>query len=621
MAAYNIYWGDPHGHSGFSECYWKDTDFPSCKPEVYYRNARYSAGLDFATLTDHDLNLTQEDWNGIVTASNEANEPNAFVTVPGFEWTSAKYGHQNLYFIDDSGPLIKCRQSGRNIGPMDKTALWASSEPQDWMPPSKLWHLLEGMEGRVITVPHHVGVSQMPYDWNYHNPAFQPVTEITSLWGNFESPETDIDHGISDVLPDRYVRDALNRGYRLGFIGGGDSHDGHPGDTYFGPRRKRNVIEGLILGRSRVGRDIAEFISDKTANTRGLTAVLAERLTRDSVFRAVTERRCYATTGARIEIAFTVNGMPMGSEFTIGSDEKVELMVSVRGTASIKSVEVVRNNGFAGKWEPGSKTFRATINDVPGRGVTWYYLRVLQKDGHRAWSSPVWVTRPGFQCLFSREGDYIKVRNPSYSVAVPHKVLVYSAEPLTFNRLLTERGRRTFHDGYNLRIKRTAELEAVLEITGLSTEGKRLFSGSVDFHNAAQMRFRTFNFRTVKYGGDLYATKRQTVSWSFTSEGEPKGLSVLVRAKLLKTLSFRFRSDMHPDVWKAPLHFNGAKSDVELAGCVLIEYHGDALVMKKRVPSIPGFETTRIAKTRAKGQYILAYAEDAESEPLRWPGE
>ena len=617
---YNIYWGDPHGHSGFSECYWKDTDFPSCRPEVYYRNARHSARLDFATLTDHDLNITQADWSDIMAASNEANEPDAFVTIPGFEWTSAKYGHQNIYFLDDSGPLIKCRQSGESTGPMEKTALWAPSEPHDWMPPSTLWRLLGDLEGRLITVPHHVGVSQMPYDWNYHNAAFQPVTEITSLWGNFESPDTDIDHGISDVMPDRYVRDALNRGYRLGFVGGGDSHDGHPGDAYFGPRRKRNVVEGLILGRSSVGRNIAEFISDKTANTRGLTAVLAERLTRESVFNAIADRRCYATTGARITVFFTVNGKAMGSEFGIGSDEKAEVEVRVEGTAEITRVEVVRNNGYAAKWEPFSKNFHASFTDIPGRGVTWYYLRVLQKDGHRAWSSPVWVTRSGFRCMFSREQDAITVMNPSYPVAVPHNVMVYASEPLIAPPV-KHAGDGTIYDGYNVRTKRTGELEFVVEIMALSTKGKREFSGSVEFNNAAQMRYRTFNFRTVKYGGDLYAARKQRVSWCFTSEGETKGLSVLVRARQLRTLSFTFGQNVSGRTERASVHFNGAAQGADARNVKLLEYHGDSLIVKKRMRSIPGFGTSRIAMTRRKGQYVIAYADNEESEPLRWPGE
>ena len=619
MVNYNIYWGDPHGHSGFSECYWKDTDFPSCEPEVYYRNARYSAKLDFATLTDHDLNITGEEWKRIVSASNEANEPHVFATVPGFEWTSARYGHQNIYFLDNSGPLIKCRQAGKDTDLMDRTALWAPSEPLDWMPPSKLWQLLGGLKGRVITVPHHVGVSQMPYDWNYHNPAFQPVTEITSLWGNFESPETDIDHGISDILPDRYVRDALNRGYRLGFIGGGDSHDGHPGDAYFGPRKKRNVIEGLILGKSSVGRDIAEFISDRTANTRGLTAVLAEDLTREGVFEAIAERRCYATTGARIGIEFTIDGKPMGSEFMIGTDQNVKIGVDVRGTSGIKTVEVVKNNGFAGKWESGSKLFHTEFSDTPGRGTTWYYLRVLQKDGHRAWSSPIWVSRPHFQCMFAREGDNITVRNTAYSVAVPHEVMVYSGEPYTWTIPTTKNG--VLHEGYNLQATRTGDFEFILSIVAMSTHEKKLFSGNVEFRNSSRFRFRTFNFRTVKYGGDLYSAGNRKVSWSFSSDGEVKGLSILVRGKPMKKLSFTFNPEKSMGEVKIPMYLNGVKAISETADYKLLEYHSDALILRKKVASVPGFGTTLIATTRKKGRHILVCADGEENEPLRWPDE
>lgn len=619
MVNYNIYWGDPHGHSGFSECYWKDTDFPSCEPEVYYRNARYAAKLDFATLTDHDLNITGEEWKRIVSASNEVNEPHVFATVPGFEWTSARYGHQNIYFLDDSGPLIKCRQAGKDTDLMNRTALWAPSEPQDWMPPSKLWQLLDELKGRVITVPHHVGVSQMPYDWNYHNPAFQPVTEITSLWGNFESPETDIDHGISDILPDRYVRDALNRGYRLGFIGGGDSHDGHPGEAYFGHRKKRNVVEGLILGKSSVGRDIAEFISDSTANTRGLTAVLAEDLTREDVFEAIVERRCYATTGARIGIWFTIDGKPMGSELMIGTDQNVKIVVDVRGTSGIKTVEVVKNNGFAGKWESGSKLFHIEFSDTPGRGTTWYYLRVLQKDGHRAWSSPIWVSRPHFQCMFARQGDNINVKNTAYSVALPHEVMVYSRAPYTCTIPTTKDG--MLHEGYNLQVTRIGDFEFILSIVAMSTHEKKLFSGNVEFSNSSHFRFRTFNFRTVKYGGDLYSAKNQKVSWSFSSDGEVKGLSILVRGKPMKELSFTFNPKKSVGGVKIPVYLNGVKAISETSDYKLLEYHSDALILRKKVASIPGFGTSLIATTRKKGSHIIVWADGEENEPLRWPDE
>ena len=45
----------------------------------------------------------------------------------------------------------------------------------------------------------------------------------------------------------------------------------------------------------------------------GLTAVQAEELTRDAVFNALRERRCYGTSGVKILLDLEVDGFPMGS--------------------------------------------------------------------------------------------------------------------------------------------------------------------------------------------------------------------------------------------------------------------------------------------------------------------
>ena len=39
-------------------------------------------------------------------------------------------------------------------------------------------------------------------------------------------------------------------------------------------------------------------------------------------------------------------------------------------------------------------SFRVTDQDA-GRGVNWYYARVVQSNGQLAWSSPIWVARAG----------------------------------------------------------------------------------------------------------------------------------------------------------------------------------------------------------------------------------
>ena len=96
-------------------------------------------------------------------------------------------------------------------------------------------------------------------DLTYHEPTLEPALEISSTHGSFEW----------------FFRELLARGYRMGVVGGSDSHDGRPGADAPGYQERR-YAQGA------------------------LTALLAESLTLDGVHEALRARRCYATTGARI---------------------------------------------------------------------------------------------------------------------------------------------------------------------------------------------------------------------------------------------------------------------------------------------------------------------------------
>ena len=54
-----------------------------------------------------------------------------------------------------------------------------------------------------------------------------PVTEIASIHGMSEA--ADAPAPIGGAIPGHFVRDLLLHGARVGFIGSGDTHDGHPG--------------------------------------------------------------------------------------------------------------------------------------------------------------------------------------------------------------------------------------------------------------------------------------------------------------------------------------------------------------------------------------------------------
>jgi len=361
---YRLYWGDLHGHSGAYACGEGTID-------AYYQFARDCVGLDFCALTDHDQlpglsHGLSGTWPSIVEAARYYHRPHEFITFLGYEWTSMEaqrngrgYGHKNVYYLEDEGPLFTC------VDP-----------PSDH--PDGLWKCLKGRAALVI--PHHPATTRAWWtDWSYHNAELERLVEIYSAWGSSECPASagnpyPIRHGGGET-PGRHVVDALSRGYLLGFIGGGDTHDGCPGRGYaHAPRSEKEAKRWHGIYRA------------------GLQAVYARDLTRESLWKAMRVRRTYATTGARIVLEFSVGSAPMGSLIKHWPGGAARFHARVEGTAGIAWVELLRNGAVIER-RPGrgrSLSFEWARNAQPGMAQS-FYLRVIQVDGHMAWSSPIWL--------------------------------------------------------------------------------------------------------------------------------------------------------------------------------------------------------------------------------------
>jgi len=333
----DLYFGDVHGHSRLSD--------GTGTPEDYYRFARQVSRLDIAALTDHadygTIPIQGAVWKRIQRAANQANEPGAFVTFLAFEWTNWTYGHRNVYYRDGDGPLF------RSIDPESDT-------------PQELWDLLKPHEA--MTIAHHVGGGPIRTDWAIAPSPQEWLVEICSV------------HGCSEVfggeaaiyrpVKGAFVRDALARGYRLGIIASGDTHDGHPG------RRSTGAF------------------------TNGLVGVYAPELTREAVWDAFKQRRVYGTSGPKIILNFRVADRPMGSEVTWSKDQgPIPIVCRAIACAPIRHAQIIRNGKPVYEIEGDGPTATVLLEDPePPPGENWYYARVLQQDDQMAWSSPVWVT-------------------------------------------------------------------------------------------------------------------------------------------------------------------------------------------------------------------------------------
>ena len=341
-----VLWGDLQNHSG-------DSDGTGL-PEELYRYARDVAALDVFSLTDHDhwgmefLDQRPAQWRALQELSARYYDPGAFVTLLGFEWTHWVHGHRHVVYFDDDGPLLS------SLDPATDT-------------PVELWAALRGR--RAITIAHHSAGGPVATDWSQApDPELEPVTEIVSVHGVSEA--ADSPSLIHRPVAGNFVRDALARGYRFGFVGSSDGHDGHPG------------------------------LAHLASPTGGVVAILADELTRDAVYEALRARRVYATSGPRMILRVTFGGEPQGALVSLVDGRQRDpspipgipadaLVAQVIAPGPLAGIELIRSGQVVDGVDCGGERRCGqvwTFGDLaPGE---YLYLRITQVDGGLAWTSP-----------------------------------------------------------------------------------------------------------------------------------------------------------------------------------------------------------------------------------------
>jgi hypothetical protein len=348
--AESIVWGDIHTHTKYSD--------GRGTPDEMYEFARNYSSIDFCAVSDHAFTTTDWMWDDLQRAAKQYNEPGRFVTFLGYEWsgTTDVGGDHNVYTTADSMPLYRS-YTGYNYRNL-----------RMYHGPNKMAGHVEDLfrlmgenfrDENLLTIPHYGG---RPGNPEWHNPELQRGIEVFS------------DHRRSE----NWMSTFLEKGYRIGIVASTDNHSGNAG---YGVRREEREI----------GEDRDTFSRFSPAE-RGtaLMAVYTESLDREDVFQGIYHRRTYATTGSRIILRFWVNGLPMGSE---GKQTGAPVIrVSAVGTAGLKGVRIVRNGKIIHAVDPPGDSADFEYVDRSGEtGPAYYYVDLLQDDGEKAISSPVWL--------------------------------------------------------------------------------------------------------------------------------------------------------------------------------------------------------------------------------------
>jgi hypothetical protein len=335
----STYWGDIHAHCAAS--------YGNGTPARAIDNARQH--LDFCSITGHafwpDMPMDligqsriigmhyggfqklQYFWKELVNELKHANKPGEFVTFPSYEWHSCEYGDYNCYFNSFNVSLI------------------------DGLTPADLAEKIAKQPGDSMMVPHHCAYTKghRGTEWDAFDDTRSPIVEIFSNHGCGEADDAyfEYHHSMGPRSTETSVREGLLQGHRFGFYASTDTHDGYPGH----------------YGHGRVG-------------------VMAPRLDKGAIWKALKQRRTIASTGARITADVQLGSGRIGD--VIKHKAGNHLALNVQGTAPIDKVELIEAAGS--EWHvrklPG--------NDISSRFVPGQYKVKVETGWGRAGTQAEW---------------------------------------------------------------------------------------------------------------------------------------------------------------------------------------------------------------------------------------
>ncbi|MBV9123305.1 MAG: hypothetical protein JO112_08110 [Planctomycetes bacterium] len=337
---YHIYRGDIHRHTDISADGMGDGSLLDL-----HRYALDAAALDFVFVTDHNMGQDNEYcWWRTQKANDLYTVPGAFISMYGYE-RSVPYpdGHRNVIWTERGHRTLPLPRQANKQEMAEDTA--------------KLYAYLRDTHG--ICTP-HTSATDQGTNWEEHDDSLEPFVEIFQGYHtSYEAPGapktvnrlTESVHG--KFQPEGFVSRALEKGYRLGF----------------------------------------QASSDHISTHTSYACILAEDFSRQGLVAAMRKRHSYAATdNIVLDVRLGKLGL-MGDEVHTAEPR---LDVVVLGTGPIDRVEVLRNGAVLHTESPKKDTEEVRFSwedrePVQREKASYYYVRVLQKDGQMAWASPIWV--------------------------------------------------------------------------------------------------------------------------------------------------------------------------------------------------------------------------------------
>ncbi|RRD94535.1 DUF3604 domain-containing protein [Clostridiales bacterium COT073_COT-073] len=351
-----IYWGDTHCHTVLTPNI-HDNNNGAC-PQDAYNYAQKVSNLDFVCLVEQTFifddnakqNITPQLWEKIREISNQNYTPGQFVTFPGFELHSQR-GDTVVFFAEDMSNF----QYPAEV--VDIYDVWRLYQGKDYM---TVPHFHRYCGGRLIKdqqEQQHSGFDLK--NWEPADDAERLCEFYSAQWGRFEYPGNPMLLKAMSNIPENDVNSFLNRGKIWGMTAGSDDHDSMPGHG-------------------------------------GLTAVYADALTREGVFKGLKNRQTYATTHTRMYLNYQLAERPIGESLMASqakAGDALVLKAAMAAPVNIRSVDLIVNGQVFQKIAVNERWLETELT-VPAEMMSagsYLYVRVKLADENIVVGSPIWV--------------------------------------------------------------------------------------------------------------------------------------------------------------------------------------------------------------------------------------
>ena len=347
---YQFYYGNLHAHSGYSDGNQDSLSSGKRTPLQDYQFAAASLHNDFLGICEH--NHSQAGMHLADYARGRAQATAAttatFVALHGTEWgVISGGGHILVYGVS-------------------KLYGWESGYYDEFVARNDYPALMR----KINRVPGAFALLAHPQQGDYGNlagnAAFSPTADSAVVGMPLRSgPASSTTTTYTNVgfSYEPVYQQLLAKGYHMGI---GLDHDNH--NTTFG------------------------------RTTHGRLVVLAPALTEPALLQALRARRFYASDDWNAQVTLTCNAQPMGS---IGSGAPAASLAVTYAdadnepTASITLMQGVPGSGALPTPVATAASGTATLSftDPAASGAAYYYAVIVQADGDRIVTSPIWYTR------------------------------------------------------------------------------------------------------------------------------------------------------------------------------------------------------------------------------------